>query len=94
MASQDPAQPPSAAGPAEMPPAANWEDPSGIRETMEYTEILQRFGPPTLKLTTGPGEEALNYVRKDVTVDVTLRAGKAIAVRKATKADHGIVVLR
>jgi hypothetical protein len=93
-ASQDPAQPPSANGTAAMPPVANWEDPSGIRETMEYAEILQRFGPPTLKLTTGPGEEALNYVRKDVAVDVTLRDGKAITVRKSTQADHGIVRLQ
>jgi len=92
--SKHPAPPPAAAPAAEVPPVANWEDPPGILETMEYTEILQRFGPPTLKLTTGPGEEALNYVRKDVAVDVTLRAGKAIAVRKTTQADHGIVKLQ
>ena len=92
--SQDPAQPPSASVTTEPAPAANWEHPSGIQEAMEYTEILQRFGPPTLKLTTGPGEEALNYVRKDVAVDVTLRAGKAITVRKTTQADHGIVRLQ
>ena len=57
------------------------EDPSGIREAMEYGEVLHRFGPPSLKLTTGPGEETLSYARKDLTVNVMVRDGTVTGVQ-------------
>ena len=60
----------------------SFEYPSGIQESMEYDEILRRFGPPSMKLTTGPGEETLSYVRKDLVVDVMARNGKITSVRK------------
>ncbi len=50
-----------AAGKAE----AKFEDPSGIATGMEYVELVRRFGAPSLKLTTGPGEETLSYAMKD-----------------------------
>lgn len=64
------------------------EDPSGIREAMEYSEILHRFGPPSLKLTTGPDEETLSYSRKDLVVNAMLRNGKVASVRKTGGADQ------
>jgi hypothetical protein len=66
------------------------EDPSGIREAMEYDEILHRFGPPSLKLTTAPGEETLSYARKDLVVNVMLRNGKATTVQKTGGADQAV----
>jgi hypothetical protein len=92
-AQQKAAAPQSASAKPETP-APVWEDPSGIHETMEYAEVLQRFGPPTLKLTLGRGQESLNYVRKSVAVDVTLLDGKVTEVRKTTQAEHGIVRLQ
>ncbi len=76
--------------PGAMEPKADpsLEDPSGIREAMEYGEILHRFGPPSLKLTTGPGEEALSYARKDLVVNAMLRNGKVTTVQKTGGADQ------
>lgn len=59
------------------------EDPSGIEKGMEYAEIVRRFGPPSLTLTTGPGEETLCYAKKNASVDVTMHNGKVASVQKA-----------
>jgi hypothetical protein len=64
----------------------SFEDPSGIREAMTYDEISRRFGPPSLKITSGPGEEILSYWGKDLVVDVTVRNGKITTVRKTGEA--------
>jgi len=64
-------------------PKASFEDPSGIQETMGYDEILRRFGPPSAKVTAGPGQETLYYSRKDLAVAVTLQNGKVTSVRKS-----------
>lgn len=75
-------------GPMEAKAEPSLEDPSGIREAMEYGEILQRFGPPSLKLTTGPGEETLSYARKNLVVNAMLRDGKVATVQKTGGADQ------
>jgi hypothetical protein len=62
------------------------EDPSGIQEAMDYSEVLHRFGPPSLKLTTGPGEETLSYARKDLVVNVMVQSGKVANVQKIARA--------
>jgi hypothetical protein len=64
-------------------PKVSFEDPSGIQETMGYDEILRRFGPPSAKVTAGPGQETLYYSRKDLAVAVTLQNGKVASVRKS-----------
>jgi hypothetical protein len=61
---------------------------SGIQEAMEYGEILHRLGPPSLKLTTGPGEETLSYARKDLVVSAMLQNGKVATVQKTGGADQ------
>lgn len=75
-------EPQSASGAIQPKEEPSFEDPSGIQEAMEYGEILHRFGPPSLKLTTGSGEETLNYMRKDVVVNAILRNGKVTNVQK------------
>lgn len=60
-----------------------FEDPSGIEKGMEYADLVRRFGPPSLKLTTGPGDETLSYAKRNASVNVTVRNGKVTAVRKA-----------
>src|SRR6185436_12058041 len=42
-------------------PAVSYEDPAGIKEGMEYDEVMRRFGPPAMKFTSGPVEEMLTY---------------------------------
>ena len=70
------------------------EDPSGIRESMEYGEILRRFGPPSLKLTTAEGEETLTYARNDLVVNAMLRNGKVATVQKTGGAAQAASALR
>ena len=49
---------------------------------MEYAEVTRRFGPPSLTLTTGPGQETLCYKSKDGNVDVAIQDGRVSAVQK------------
>ena len=81
-------KPQSDSGAIQPKEETSFEDPSGIQEAMEYGEILHRFGPPSLKLTTGSGEETLNYTRKDVAVNAILRNGKVTNVQKTGGADQ------
>jgi hypothetical protein len=81
-------RPSSVSGPVEPKAAPAFEDPSGIGQAMDYAEILHRFGPPSLKLTTGPGEETLSYARKDLVVNALLRNGKVATVQKTAGADR------
>jgi len=64
-------------------PEVTLEDPAGIEKGMEYAEIVRRFGPPSLTLTTGPGEETLCYAKKKASVDVTMHNGKVASVQRA-----------
>jgi hypothetical protein len=66
------------------------EDPSGIKEAMEYGEIVHRFGPPSLKLTTGEGEETLTYARNNLVVNAMLRNGKVTTVQKTGEAAQAV----
>jgi type IV secretory pathway TrbL component len=60
-----------------------FENPSGIQQGMDYAEIERRFGPPSVTVTTAPGEETLCYIAKGLAVDVTLRNGKVTTVRRS-----------
>ncbi len=89
-AATSPASAPAAAAitpvPVPAPSVLNsevvFEDPSGIQEGMEYEEVTRRFGPPSLKLTTGPDQETLCYIKNVTSVDVTVRGGEVTAVQK------------
>ncbi len=74
----------SATPPGTMLPHKAFESPSGIEEGMDYSEVERRFGPPSLKLTAGSGDVTLCFTAKELTVDVTVRNGKVIAVRRAS----------
>jgi hypothetical protein len=84
---------PAAVMPVSVPATAGpkadvtFEDPSVIQEGMEYAEVIKRFGPPSLKLTTGPDQETLCYTKNDTNVDVTVRSGKVAAVQKKGGSD-------
>ena len=62
--------------------AASFENPVDIQEGMDYAEVVHRFGSPSLKLTTGPGEETVYYAKKNLNVSATVRSGKVTAVQK------------
>lgn len=72
-----------AAAPAPPPPpAVVYEDPAGIREGMEYGEVVRRFGPTTM-ITSGPGKQLLIYTTKDRTFEVQVDDGKVASISKA-----------
>jgi len=71
-----PAAPAAAAAPA-------FEDPWGIQEGMLYADVVRRFGPPSLALTTGPGEQTLSYMKNGASFDVKVSNGKVAAVPKS-----------
>ena len=78
--------------PSEPKPEVTYEHPSGIQEGMDTRDVLTRFGPPSLKLTSG-SEETLCYAAKDgVTLDVTVRNGKVTAVQQTGGSTRGSVV--
>ena len=66
--------------PAPQPLKVAYEAPIGIKTGMDYEEVLRRFGPPPLMLTTAPGSKTLCYG----SVDVEVREGKVVSVRART----------
>jgi hypothetical protein len=68
---------------AEAKAEASFEDPSAIPQGLEYEELVRRFGPPSLQLTTGPADATLSYVSNQKSVGVIMHNGKVASVRKA-----------
>jgi len=67
---------------APAPPPPTYEDPSGIQQGMAYDDVVKRFGPPAIALTTAPGEQSLTYAKKGASFDVKVINGKVTAVQK------------
>ncbi|MGD0000857.1 MAG: hypothetical protein ABSE21_12230 [Bryobacteraceae bacterium] len=99
------ATPPAAAGgatPALVPstpasaspsaPAISYEDPAGIQEGMDYAQLLQRFGPPSMKYSSTAGEQTLCYTRPDHSLDVQLRDGKVAAIRRSGESSDTVIL--
>jgi hypothetical protein len=73
----------AAPAPAPAPkPAPNYEDPKQIQAGMTYDEVIRRFGPPALEITSGPGASSLNYSSKEGAVQVEMQDGKVASVEK------------
>jgi hypothetical protein len=69
-----------AAAPATPPPS--YEDPTGIQQGMLYDDVVHRFGPPAIAMTTAPGEQTLTYAKKGASFDVKVVNGKVSTVQK------------
>jgi hypothetical protein len=58
-------------------PAAKYEPAEGIRVGIEYEEMLRRFGPPLIFITSGPPRSTLFYAGVNGgEVEVAVEAGK------------------
>jgi hypothetical protein len=68
-------------------PAVTYEDPAGIKEGMEYAEVMKRFGPPAMKFTSGMGDELLSYANNTQGFDVKMRNGKVAGIQKIGGSD-------
>jgi hypothetical protein len=54
--------------PAAAAPAPVYEDPRLIQAGMEYDEMVRRFGPPSMLVTTAPGTSTVWYAGREVEV--------------------------
>jgi hypothetical protein len=74
-----PAEPASAA-----PPVPKYDDPNQIKVGMGYDELLRRFGPPAMEVTSGPSSKTLIYQSKEGSVHVDFLDEKVTAAQKPT----------
>lgn len=68
----------------EPPPVASvpvCEDPRKIQAGIGYDELVRRFGPPSMSITTGPGRSMLLYSCKETSYQIEVEDGKVIAPR-------------
>ena len=82
----------SAAKPA--PIAVVYEDSAHIERGMELDEIVGRFGPPVIAVTTAPGNQTLLYGGKDGRIEVELRGGKVVGIQPRKPAPEGSPTFR
>ena len=62
-------------------PVKTWESPEGISAGLSYQDLVGRFGPPALQITSATGD-SLSYSGKDGMVQVEVQGGKVISVEK------------
>jgi hypothetical protein len=73
---------PSANTPSAAPaPVANREDPGGIEPGLSYEELVRRFGPAAMAITSGT-EKSLTYPGKDGMFQVKVQDGKVTSIAK------------
>lgn len=70
-----------------------YEDPLGIKAGMSYAELLRRFGEPSMKITSGDGEQ-FYYSRRDGRGQAEVRVvdGEALSVDAGGKRPETAVV--
>lgn len=68
--------------PAPAPPAPVYEDPRQIQPGIEYNELLHRFGPPSMSVTTESGTSTLWYSSDHGSYQVEVQDGKVIVPRR------------
>ena len=62
------------------PPAPPvYEDPRQIQAGIEYNELVRRFGPPSMSVTTGSGTSTLWFSSRETSYQVEVKDGKVIA---------------
>jgi hypothetical protein len=71
-----------------------YENPQQIPVGVGYEELVRRFGPPSMSISTGAGRTTLSYLGHDGAVEVELDGGRVITVAggltaaKSTLATH------
>jgi hypothetical protein len=82
-----------AAAPAPPKPAVTYEDPGKITAGLDSAELLQRFGEPAMKVTSGGGRESLTYETKERRWQIEVRDGKVESVESKRRAKQSAVVI-
>ena len=60
-------------------PEVHYDDPHQIESGILYDELVRRFGPATLEITTSPLTKTLSYVNRTGAIQVEVREGKVIS---------------
>lgn len=71
----------AAATPAPAKPEVRYDDPKHIESGIPYDELVRRFGPATLEITTSSTDKTLSYVSRAGTVDVEVREGTVVSAK-------------
>jgi hypothetical protein len=61
-------------------PAVRYQDPKSIETGTVYDELIRRFGPAALEITTGPLTKTLSYVSRTGAFQVEMREDKVISI--------------
>ena len=73
------ATPAARAQPATVAPPPAFEDPRQIQAGLAYDEMLRRFGPPSMSITSESGRRTVWYSNGDHKYQVEVENGKVIA---------------
>ncbi len=57
-----------------------YEDPRRIPRGIEYSEMVRRFGPPTMRVTDSPLRTTYSYSMLKMQVQVEIQNGKVVSV--------------
>ena len=81
------------ASPSLPAPATVFEDPRHIEAGIGYEELVRRFGPPSMEVTTRPGRRTLSYAAREGAVAVDVENEKVVSAATAEARQSGAVVL-
>lgn len=70
--------------------ALHYEDARQIEAGITHAELVRRFGPPSMEITTRPGARTLSYAAREGTVSVEVENNKVVTV--AVGAPHSAAV--
>lgn len=56
------------------------EDPRQIPAGIQFSEMVRRFGPPTMWINDGPGRTTYSYSKLKTQVQVEVQNGKVVSV--------------
>ena len=65
---------------ANTPRGPVYEDPRRIPAGIPYSEMVRRFGPPTMRVTDSPGRTTYSYSKLKMQVQVEIQNGKVVSV--------------
>ncbi len=65
---------------ANTPRGPVYEDPRRIPRGIEYSEMVRRFGPPTMRVTDSPLRTTYSYSMFKMQVQVEIQNGKVVSV--------------
>jgi hypothetical protein len=74
-------------------PAPVYEDPRHIEAGIGYEELVRRFGPPSMEVTTRPGRRTLSYAARENAVAVNLENEKVVSTAAAETRQSAVVLL-